>query len=302
MTRPLARTPPPPGDGRDPTRPVRSPGAVEAPPPSGPVGRRARWRWVAPFALVCAAHFVAVWSLSQTLARVEPVFVPPVVGLLVTPEVEPPKELPVAPPAPAPPAPPAPTPPTPPTPPPVEPLPEPRVERAPKPRAERAPPRPRAPRPKPAPVVVAEPSDRAPEAPEPSPPAAAQPPMPAPIAPAPPAPSSVEAAPPQPPAAPPPPPPPVTPPRADAAHLSNPAPVYPALSRRLGEQGRVLFDVHILADGSVGEIRLKRSSGHPRLDQSALEAVRNWRYLPARRGGEPIPFWYVQPIEFSLAS
>jgi periplasmic protein TonB len=93
---------------------------------------------------------------------------------------------------------------------------------------------------------------------------------------------------------------PVVPPRADAAHLNNPAPVYPSISRRLGEQGCVQLDVYILADGSVGEIKLKRSSGFPRLDQAALEAVRNWRYQPARRGNEAIAFWYVQPLTFSL--
>lgn len=89
-------------------------------------------------------------------------------------------------------------------------------------------------------------------------------------------------------------------PQSDAAFLNNPAPVYPAMSRRLKEQGRVLFDVYILPDGTVGEIRLRRSSGHARLDEAALRAVRRWRYIPAKRGDEPIPYWYVQPIDFVL--
>lgn len=92
----------------------------------------------------------------------------------------------------------------------------------------------------------------------------------------------------------------VTPPRVDASQLDNPKPDYPPVSRRLREQGEVLLDVYILPDGSVGEIRLKRSSGHARLDRSALEAVRRWRYVPASRGGEPIPYWYIQPIAFLL--
>jgi len=95
-------------------------------------------------------------------------------------------------------------------------------------------------------------------------------------------------------------PPEVTPPRTDAAHLSNPAPQYPPMSRRYGEQGRVVFDVYILPDGSVGEIKLKRSSGHARLDEAAFSTVRRWRYVPAHRGDEPIPYWYIQPITFSL--
>jgi protein TonB len=86
----------------------------------------------------------------------------------------------------------------------------------------------------------------------------------------------------------------------DAAHLNNPAPAYPALSRRFGEQGQVLLDVHILADGRVGDIKLRRSSGFSRLDGAALEAVRHWRYVPARHGNEPIAYWYVQPVTFSL--
>lgn len=92
----------------------------------------------------------------------------------------------------------------------------------------------------------------------------------------------------------------VIPPRIDASHLNNPAPPYPPVSRRLREEGKVLLEVYILSDGTVGEIRLKTSSGYPRLDKSALEAVQHWRYVPAKRGGEPIPYWYVQPIVFSL--
>lgn len=92
----------------------------------------------------------------------------------------------------------------------------------------------------------------------------------------------------------------VIPPRIDASQLDNPAPSYPARSRQLREQGSVLLDVYILPDGSVGEIRLRESSGFPRLDRSALETVKLWRYIPARRGGQPIPYWYVQPINFVL--
>jgi protein TonB len=95
-------------------------------------------------------------------------------------------------------------------------------------------------------------------------------------------------------------PPPVIPPRVDASQLNNPIPPYPSISRRLGEEGKVLLDVDILADGSVGEVKIKTSSGYPRLDQAALEAVKHWHYVPASRGGQPISYWYVQPIVFSL--
>lgn len=93
---------------------------------------------------------------------------------------------------------------------------------------------------------------------------------------------------------------PVIPPRTDASHLNNPEPNYPPVSRRMGEEGQVLLDVHIQPDGSVDDVKLKRSSGFPRLDEAAVQAVRRWRYVPARRGNEPIAYWYVQPVKFSI--
>lgn len=93
---------------------------------------------------------------------------------------------------------------------------------------------------------------------------------------------------------------PITPPNADAAHLNNPAPAYPRLSRRLREQGVVLLEVLIMPNGSVGDIRIQQSSGYSRLDETALEAVQQWRYEPARRGSEAIAYWYLQPVDFSL--
>jgi protein TonB len=93
---------------------------------------------------------------------------------------------------------------------------------------------------------------------------------------------------------------PVFPPYADANQFNNPAPVYPAQSRRLQESGVVLIDVLIKADGSIGEMRLKTSSGYSRLDDAAQRAVKTWHFVPAQRGGEAIDFWYELPVEFSL--
>ncbi len=93
---------------------------------------------------------------------------------------------------------------------------------------------------------------------------------------------------------------PVTPPREDAHQLNNPRPAYPALSRRLREQGTVLLEILILPDGTVGEVKIKESSGFKRLDDTAMKAVKQWKYTPAQRGQEPIAYWYLQPLEFSL--
>ena len=88
--------------------------------------------------------------------------------------------------------------------------------------------------------------------------------------------------------------------RFDADYLNNPAPKYPALSRRLREQGMVMLRVHVRADGSPEIVELKDSSGSERLDKAALDAVRQWRFVPAKRGSEVIAAWVVVPVSFSL--
>ena len=93
---------------------------------------------------------------------------------------------------------------------------------------------------------------------------------------------------------------PVTPPKHDANPLNNPAPAYPSISRRLREEGVVVLLLLVLPDGSVGEIKIKESSGFERLDKTAIKAVKRWKYIPATRGGTPIEYWYLQPLEFSL--
>lgn len=148
----------------------------------------------------------------------------------------------------------------------VPPIPKPVARRAPTP-------------PQPAPVLAA-PA----ESPSPSPIAVAPPPtpVPAPIA-----------APPAPAAAP-------TPPRFDADYLDNPKPAYPAISRRLNEQGRVMLRVHVAADGNATDVQLHTSSGSSRLDQSALDTVRRWKFVPAKLGKDPVTAWVLVPIAFTL--
>lgn len=86
----------------------------------------------------------------------------------------------------------------------------------------------------------------------------------------------------------------------DGTAFSNPKPPYPAISRRMGEEGLVVLSVYILADGTVGDVSVKKSSGFRRLDESALKTVRRWRYAPAKRHGKPVAIRYAQPIRFSL--
>lgn len=117
----------------------------------------------------------------------------------------------------------------------------------------------------------------------------------------------VPAAPPAPIAAPvaqptpaPPAPPTVVLPSSDADYLQNPRPVYPAVSKRRGEQGLVIHSVLIGADGLPVSAKLVKSSGFDALDQAALTAVMRWRYLPGKRNGVATTMSFNVPINWVL--
>jgi protein TonB len=94
--------------------------------------------------------------------------------------------------------------------------------------------------------------------------------------------------------------PPVALPSTQADYLNNPKPAYPALSRRLGEQGRAVVRVLIGADGLPQKAELQTSSGFERLDRAAQETVMRWRYVPGKRGDVPEAMWFNVPINFVL--
>ena len=61
-----------------------------------------------------------------------------------------------------------------------------------------------------------------------------------------------------------------------------------------------MLKVHVLIDGRVGDVVVQETAGHPDLDQAAAEAVRRWRFDPARRGNDPVAMWVLLPVEFRL--
>lgn len=80
----------------------------------------------------------------------------------------------------------------------------------------------------------------------------------------------------------------------------NTPPIYPAVARRKGYEGVVLLLAEILVNGSVGDVKIKRSSGHEILDRSALKAVKKWKFEPARRMDCPVVMWVEVPVRFVL--
>lgn len=88
--------------------------------------------------------------------------------------------------------------------------------------------------------------------------------------------------------------------RFDADYLKNPAPAYPPLSRRMGEEGKVILRVSVTPQGLADNVEIKTSSGSTRLDEAAQKTVRNWKFIPAKRGDAAVQSWVLVPIIFKL--
>jgi protein TonB len=86
----------------------------------------------------------------------------------------------------------------------------------------------------------------------------------------------------------------------EVGSADNPLPHYPTLARRRGIEGTVTLEVRVRPDGLPERVAIGRSSGSSLLDAAALEAVRRWRFRPARRAGVPVEGDVTVPITFRL--
>ena len=93
-----------------------------------------------------------------------------------------------------------------------------------------------------------------------------------------------------------------SPPLFNAAYLRNPAPVYPATARRNGDEGTAMLKVLVSVEGAPVRVELDQSSGSGLLDGAALDAVKGWRFVPARRGTQNIEGWVRVPVVLRLES
>ncbi|QUT05980.1 energy transducer TonB [Sphingobium phenoxybenzoativorans] len=82
--------------------------------------------------------------------------------------------------------------------------------------------------------------------------------------------------------------------------VSGKPPRYPIESRRKHEQGTVVLSLTLGVDGRVASVAITQSSGSPRLDDAARDAVRTWRWEPTIRGGQPVQVRGVVEIPFVL--
>ena len=94
----------------------------------------------------------------------------------------------------------------------------------------------------------------------------------------------------------------VTPPLANANYLHNPPPDYPESAIDRGQEGVVLLRVQVSPLGKAVTVQIHKSSGVNALDAAALRTVRNWSFVPAKRGNEAISGQVIVPVDFSLNS
>jgi len=78
------------------------------------------------------------------------------------------------------------------------------------------------------------------------------------------------------------------------------APIYPAISRRMGEEGKLVLRVELDETGHIDEAKVINSSGYDRLDAAALTAVKSWQCNPSLRNGQPVRAVALQPFNFVL--
>lgn len=77
-------------------------------------------------------------------------------------------------------------------------------------------------------------------------------------------------------------------------------PEYPLVARQHGWQGSVTLRLELLADGTVGEVEVARSSGHAVLDTAAQEAAKTWTHKPAQHNEVPVTRWVSLTVNFTL--
>lgn len=87
---------------------------------------------------------------------------------------------------------------------------------------------------------------------------------------------------------------------SDPVTIGKPSAPYPIEALRNGESGTVLLRVTVGADGVPYGIALANSSHSRALDRAAMSAVRNWRFRPAMRNGQPIPATVQIPVSYNL--
>jgi protein TonB len=87
-----------------------------------------------------------------------------------------------------------------------------------------------------------------------------------------------------------------------AEYLQAPRPEYPALSKRMGEQGKVVLRILVNEQGLPDQVLVQTSSGFARLDEAGRQAALRALFKPHLEDGRPVAVFVIVPLNFQLAS
>ena len=80
----------------------------------------------------------------------------------------------------------------------------------------------------------------------------------------------------------------------------NPPPAYPSEAKKRGEAGVVILLIELNDRGGVNSVIVDKSSGFKSLDRASVDAVRRWKFQPAKMAGIGIASSVKVPIRFDL--
>ena len=85
-------------------------------------------------------------------------------------------------------------------------------------------------------------------------------------------------------------------------YIKEPQPVYPQMSKRMGEQGRVMLRILVNEKGMAEKVLVHSSSGSPRLDEAGRQAALRAQFKPHIEDGRAVAVYVIVPLNFQLAS
>ncbi|MDQ1922703.1 energy transducer TonB [Massilia pseudoviolaceinigra] len=85
-------------------------------------------------------------------------------------------------------------------------------------------------------------------------------------------------------------------------YIQPPQPVYPTMSKRMGEQGKVVLLILVNEKGMPDQVKVQTSSGSARLDEAGRQAALRAVFKPHVEDGHPVSVYVIVPLTFQLAS
>ena len=85
-------------------------------------------------------------------------------------------------------------------------------------------------------------------------------------------------------------------------YIQTPQLVYPPMSLKMGEQGKVLLRVLVNESGKATQVQVQTSSGYARLDEAGRQAAMRAVFKPNLEDGRPVAAYVLVPFTFSLPS